>query len=216
MLTTREKREMFLDGIATTTGWAVGLAFALLVLALFNGLTGCAVRRAGVQTVLIASSPAVSRDSLAKLPAYLVPAPAGSTRRQQRQWQAAQVQALANTGAVPAKVKVTGHGTVASAGATVTAAPQKVKVTGRGTVASPGATVVNAQKADAPVTFGYDNLVQDFTKAGAHGGAVATAPGATAGVTRAGVPAWQLVAGALLFCFLLFLLFKRRTDGYSL
>jgi len=53
-------------------------------------------------------------------------------------------------------------------------------------------------KAHAPVASGTSQA-QDFTKAGQQGGAVATAPGASAGATtRTGLPAWLLAGGALL------------------
>jgi hypothetical protein len=72
---------------------------------------------------------------------------------------------------------------------------------GSGNTASP--TVVT--RASAPVATGT-GPAQDFTKAGQHGGAVATAPGATAGATtRTGVPVWALVAGGFLLLLLLLL-----------
>jgi|GEM_PF-3547503 len=53
-------------------------------------------------------------------------------------------------------------------------------------------------KARAPVASGASQA-QDFTRAGQRGGAVATAPRASAGaITRTGVPPWLLATGALL------------------
>lgn len=58
-------------------------------------------------------------------------------------------------------------------------------------------------KANAPVATGTSQA-QDNTKAGQHGGALATAPGATAGATtRTGIPPWALVAGAVVLLLLL-------------
>jgi hypothetical protein len=57
-------------------------------------------------------------------------------------------------------------------------------------------------KARAPVAGGASQA-QDFTRAGQQGGAVATAPGASAGATtRTGLPAWLLAGGALLVVLL--------------
>ena len=57
-------------------------------------------------------------------------------------------------------------------------------------------------KARAPVASGASQA-QDFTRAGQQGGAVATAPGASAGATtRTGLPAWLLAGGALLVLLL--------------
>ena len=53
-------------------------------------------------------------------------------------------------------------------------------------------------KAQAPVATG-SSQAQDYTKAGQHGGALATAPRAAAGATtRTGIPPWALVVGVLL------------------
>ena len=53
-------------------------------------------------------------------------------------------------------------------------------------------------KARAPVASGTSQA-QDFTRAGQQGGALATAPGASAGATtRTGLSAWLLAGGALL------------------
>lgn len=66
-------------------------------------------------------------------------------------------------------------------------------------------TAAALTKPAGPVATGASQA-QDFTKAGQQGGAVATAPGATAGATtRTGVPIWLLVVGGLLG-FLLVLL----------
>ncbi len=66
-------------------------------------------------------------------------------------------------------------------------------------------TAATTTKPAGPVATGASQA-QDFTKAGQQGGAVATAPGATAGATtRTGLPTWQLVAGGLLILLLLLL-----------
>ncbi|MGI4867084.1 MAG: hypothetical protein ACRYFZ_24415 [Janthinobacterium lividum] len=64
-------------------------------------------------------------------------------------------------------------------------------------------TAAASTKPAGPVATGASQA-QDNTKAGQHGGAVATAPGATAGATtRTGMPTWQLVAGGVLLLLLL-------------
>lgn len=79
----------------------------------------------------------------------------------------------------------------------------KVKFKGNVTI-QVGAGNVNAPKAHAPVAAG--GPAQDYSKAGQHGGALATEPGASAGATtRTGVPIWALVVGGLL-CLILLLL----------
>ncbi|MGI4871443.1 MAG: hypothetical protein ACRYFX_09730 [Janthinobacterium lividum] len=58
-------------------------------------------------------------------------------------------------------------------------------------------------KANAPLATGTSQA-QDNTRTGQHGGAVATAPGATAGATtRTGFPPWALAAGAVVLLLLL-------------
>jgi hypothetical protein len=66
-------------------------------------------------------------------------------------------------------------------------------------------TAASLTKPVGPVATGAGQA-QDFTKAGQQGGAVATAPGATAGATtRTGIPTWQLVAGGVVLLVLLLL-----------
>lgn len=66
-------------------------------------------------------------------------------------------------------------------------------------------TAAALTKPAGPVATGAGQA-QDFTKAGQQGGAVATAPGATAGATtRTGIPTWQLVAGGVVLLVLLLL-----------
>jgi hypothetical protein len=66
-------------------------------------------------------------------------------------------------------------------------------------------TAATQTKPTGPVATGAGQA-QDNTKAGQHGGAVATEPGATAGATtRTGIPTWQLVVGGLLLLILLLL-----------
>jgi hypothetical protein len=76
----------------------------------------------------------------------------------------------------------------------------KVKFKGNVTIQL-GAGNVNAPKAQGPVAAGASQ-VQDYTKAGQHGGALGTAPGAKAGATTAtGVPPWLLGACIVLLLF---------------
>ena len=64
-------------------------------------------------------------------------------------------------------------------------------------------TAATLTKPTGPVATGAGQA-HDNTKAGQHGGAVATSPGATAGATtRTGIPTWQLVVGGLFALFLL-------------
>ena len=69
--------------------------------------------------------------------------------------------------------------------------------------ANNSANATDAGQAHGPVATGMSQA-QDNTKAGQHGGAVATAPGATAGATtRTGIPPWALVVGAVVLLLLL-------------
>lgn len=87
---------------------------------------------------------------------------------------------------------------------------RKVKFTGPVTfqvVSGTGNTTTAAAltKPAGPTATGASQA-QDFTKAGQHGGALATAPGASAGATtRTGVPTWQLVVGGVVLLLLLLL-----------
>jgi hypothetical protein len=108
-------------------------------------------------------------DSLAKLPPYLVPAPAGSSARQRRQWQKAQATNLARAGVLPAKVK---NSSVA---------------TGAGSVAT------TVTKPHAPVATGAGSAM-DNAKAGQRGGGVALGAGAhTEASTEGGMSYWWLL-----------------------
>jgi hypothetical protein len=79
----------------------------------------------------------------------------------------------------------------------------RVKIKGHVTIQY-GTGNVNAPKAQGPVAAG--GPAQDFTKAGQHGGALATEPGASAGATtRTGIPPWALVIGGLVVLLLLLL-----------
>jgi hypothetical protein len=102
------------------------------------------------------------------LPAYLVPAPAGSTPRQRRQWQKAQAQNLARAGVQPTKIK---NSSVATA---------------------PGAVAIN--RPTSPVALN-GSTATDARKAGTRGGSAAVGPGAVATSTSAGASwYWFLVA----------------------
>jgi hypothetical protein len=76
----------------------------------------------------------------------------------------------------------------------------KVKFKGNVTIQF-GTGNLNAPKAQGPVAAGASQA-QDYTKAGQHGGALGTAPGAKAGATTAtGVPPWLLGACLVLLLF---------------
>ncbi len=154
-------------------GWLTGTVLGLLALAALLSCAGCAGSRP--PHGLPARAVPVQRvDSTASLPPYLVPAPAGSTPRQRRQWQRAQAQNLARAGVLPTKVK---NSSVATA---------------------PGATAIN--RPTAPVATGASTAT-DARKAGTRGGAVAVGPKAVATSTSAGAAWWwylmALVAGAV-------------------
>jgi len=102
-------------------------------------------------------------SELAGLPPYLVPAPAGSTPKQRRQWQKAQTENLARAGVQPTKIK---NSSVATA---------------------PGATAIN--RPAAPVATG-SGAATDARKAGQRGGASAVGPGAQATATSSHGPPW--------------------------
>jgi hypothetical protein len=94
----------------------------------------------------------------------------------------------------------------------------KVKIKGRVTI-QVGTGNVSAPKAPAPVAAGASQA-QDYTKAGAHGGALATAPHASAApTTHTGLPPWLLSVGlAVLALFLLLGLayrFRRSPNYYG-
>ncbi|MVN75830.1 hypothetical protein GO988_05775 [Hymenobacter sp. HMF4947] len=108
------------------------------------------------------------------LPPYLVPAPAGSTPRQRRQWQKAQAQNLAHAGVLPAKIK----------NSSVATAPGAVAITRPASMVATGASTAT-----------------DARKAGTRGGSVAVGAGAVATSTRAGASWWwylvAVIAGAV-------------------
>jgi hypothetical protein len=108
----------------------------------------------------------------ANLPVYLVPPPAGSTPRQRRQWQKAQVQNLARAGVLPAKVK----------NSSVATAPGAVAIT------RPTSAVATAPGA----------VATDVRKAGSRGGSAAVGSGAVVTSERAGASwYWYLVAAVI-------------------
>jgi hypothetical protein len=148
----------------------------LLLLAVSLSLASCAgtgpnvFNRAEPLPVEVACPPAL--DALARLPAYLVPAPVGSTPRQRRQWQKAQAANLARAGVLPTKLK------------------NSSLATGTGSVAT------TVTKPRGPVATGAGSAT-DNTKAGQRGGAAATAPDAVATATTAsGLSYWWLLAVA--------------------
>lgn len=82
--------------------------------------------------------------------------------------------------------------------------------------AQAGGTYV--EKARAPVASGPSSQAQDFTKAGQHGGALATAPHASAdATTHTGVPPWVLVVVGVVVVLLILAglayRYRRRLTG---
>jgi len=137
----------------------------LQLLAGLNLLASCTTARPAPATALPATTAQLARpDSVALgLPPYLVPAPAGSTPRQRRQWQRAQAQNLARAGVLPTKVK---NSSVATA---------------------PGAVAIT--RPASSVAAGAGSVATDARKAGKGHGASAVGPGAVATATSSG-PAW--------------------------
>jgi hypothetical protein len=162
------------------TFWAGFVTSTITCLALFAlviSLPGCTANR--LASVQPQSEPILGPfaahvpkldTTLASLPPYLVPAPVGSTPRQQRQWQKAQAQNLARAGVQPTKIK---NSSVATA---------------------PGAVAVN--RPTSPVATG-SGAVTDARKSGTRGGSSAVGPGAVATSTSTGIAWWwYLVAAA--------------------
>lgn len=92
----------------------------------------------------------------------------------------------------------------------------KLKLKGHVTI-QVGTGNVSAPNAQAPVAAGASQA-QDYTRAGAHGGALATAPRASAvPTTRVGVPPWLLGAGIVLLVLALLtgLVFKVRAKVFG-
>ena len=145
--------------------------------ALFLALTLTLASCVSSQLATVATPPAtalssaVCLDSLTSLPAYLVPAPAGSTPRQRRQWQKAQTANLARAGVLPVKLK---NSSLASA---------------------PGAIAVS--RSTAPVAIGAGAVSTDARKAGQRGGGGVAAgidSQATGAVmSKASLPWWLLL-----------------------
>lgn len=153
----------------------------LLLLAVSLSLASCSSTRPNVFNraeplpVTAACSPAL--DSLARLPAYLVPAPVGSTPRQRRQWQKAQAANLARAGVLPTKLK---NSSLATA---------------------PGAVATTITRPRAPVATG-DGSATDNRKSGQKGGSAATAPDAVATTTtKMGLSHWWLLLVAAVVAF---------------
>ena len=163
------------------SGMFAALTLGILALAFVLGTASCTATRPGAATQLPPNPALVQQlDSAAlagwlprdysALPAYLVPAPAGSTPRQRRQWQKAQAQNLARAGVLPAKIK---NSSVATA---------------------PGATAINRNT--SPVAIGASTAT-DARKAGTRGGSAAVGPGAVATSTSANVPWWVYLVVAV-------------------
>jgi hypothetical protein len=162
------------------------------------GVASCTTSRTTEPPASAAAKP-VSLDSLVKLaelPAYLVPPPAGSTPRQRKQWQAAQVENLTRAGHTPEKVKIKNSAVATGAGSTAITKPAAAVAAGA------GASATTFYKPASTVAVGAGSSATDARKAGQRGGGgVATGPNSTAtGATEidAGVPWWiwaLLVAG---------------------
>lgn len=93
---------------------------------------------------------------------------------------------------------------------------RRVKIKGPVTI-QVGTGNVNAPKARGPVAAA-GSQAQDYSRAGQHGGALATASGASAGATtRTGVPPWLLEAGIVLLVFALLaaLIYKFRAKLFT-
>jgi hypothetical protein len=183
-------KQFYASLLAAWLGFWSGIVVALLLFALLVSMSSCAASRPPlVQPVVPVDIATVQHldslilknwlpSDLAGLPPYLVPAPAGSTPRQQRKWQKARAQNLARAGVLPAKVK---NSSVATA---------------------PSATAIN--RPTSPVATGSAAVATDARKAGQRGGGgVATAPAASAtGATliQVGLPWWVWVLGGVGCC----------------
>jgi hypothetical protein len=145
------------------TFWAGFVTSTITCLALFAlviSLPGCTANR--LASVQPQSEPILGPfaahvpkldTTLASLPPYLVPAPVGSTPRQQRQWQKAQAQNLSRAGVQPTKIK---NSSVATApGAVAVNRPTSPVATGSGAATdarksgTPGA-VAKSSRAGTP------------------------------------------------------------------
>jgi len=114
-------------------------------------------------------------SDLSGLPPYLVPAPAGSSPKQRRQWQKAQAENLARAGVQPTTVKIKNSSVATAPGATAINRPASAVATAAGSVAT------------------------DARKAGQRGGASAVGPGAVATATSSsGLPWWVYLLVAVL------------------
>lgn len=134
----------------------------LLLAALTLSLGSCA----GSHSVQEPTPPAtalstrVALDSTAQLPPYLVPAPAGSTPRQRRQWQKAQAANLARAGVLPTTVKIK-HSAIATAPGAVAVTKPEASV-----AAGPGAVATTVTRPKGPVAAGPDSNATATTQSG--------------------------------------------------
>jgi hypothetical protein len=157
--------------LAAWGGFLSGVVLSLALLALAMGTSSCMASHPAGRIDLLSTQATRLDTSLASLPPYLVPAPVGSTPRQQRQWQKAQAQNLARAGVQPTKIK---NSSVATA---------------------PGAVAIN--RPSSPVATG-SGAATDARKSGTRGGSSAVGPGAVATSTSAGIAWWwYLVAAAV-------------------
>ena len=167
--------------LSAWVGFVGGIVTMLIVIAVVLSLSSCgAARRPSSPPALVVDMAPVQRldsatlrnwlpNDLAGLPPYLVPAPAGSTPKQRRQWQKAQVQNLTRAGVQPAKIK---NSSVATA---------------------PGATSINRPASAVATAAG--SVATDARKAGQRGGASAVGPRAVATATSSHGPPWWVYLG---------------------
>lgn len=164
-----------------------------MVLAALSSCTTSRPRPADVPTLSTRATDSLSLDELAQLPAYLVPAPAGSTPAEKRKWARAQRRNLARAGVTPTTVKIKHSTLAAGAGATAVSTAKN-----SGVAAGAGATAAAVGKSKAPVAAGSLAAAVDQRKAAQKGGALAAGDGAqAAAVTKSGLP-WLVIVLAVL------------------
>jgi hypothetical protein len=168
----------FLDNVCyAILGILMGLCLAVVMGAALSSCATTRPRPADVPTLSVHQD-SLRLDSLAKLPAYLVPPPAGSTKRQARQWQKAQAQNLARAGHSPAVVKVK-NSTVATGAATAVSTAKNSS-----TSVGAGATATTIGKAKAPVASAPQAKATEIT------------------TTKKGFPYWPFIVLAVLAALL--------------
>jgi hypothetical protein len=158
-------------------GVLIGVVLTAAAVGLAVLLGSCATTRpepADVPMLSVHQDPQLRLDSLAKLPAYLVPPPVGSTKRQARQWQKAQAENLARAGHLPKVVKLK-NSTVATGTATAVSTAKNSS-----TSVGAGATATTIGKAKAPVASAPQAKATEVT------------------TTKKGFPTWPFIVFGLL------------------